>query len=168
MALGSDGRGRRRETDRRRYPSDLSDAQWRGAHAVIGGSTQSIHRDRADVRRVLDAINYRWRTGCAWRMLPHDFPPWQTVYRYFRRWRREGRLTELRDVVLRPRVRDAGRDQFEHSDWNRADVEAISALDRTRGHWPGAACGCTGRGDRALAGVPQPGRSGSASGRCGR
>ena len=43
-----------------------------------------------DVREVLNAIAYLLRTGCAWRLLPHDFPPWPTVYDYFRRWRLDG------------------------------------------------------------------------------
>jgi putative transposase len=49
---------------------------------------------------VVNAVNYRWTTGCAWRMLPHDFPPWETVYTYFRDWRRNGTLPELRTICL--------------------------------------------------------------------
>ena len=52
------------------------------------------------VREVLNAINYRWRTGCTWRMLPHDFPAWATVYAYYRQWRTVGVLAELRAVLM--------------------------------------------------------------------
>lgn len=52
------------------------------------------------MREVVNAMNYRWRTGCTWRMLPHDFPAWATVYAYFRQWRRDGRLPEIRALLL--------------------------------------------------------------------
>lgn len=85
----------------RRYPSDLTERQWEAARRVIAATEDVGRRERCDLRRIMDAVNYRWRTGCSWRMLPHDFPPWQSVYRHFRHWRRAGRLTELRDLLLR-------------------------------------------------------------------
>jgi len=45
---------------------------------------------KADKRQIVEAMLYFLRAGCAWRLLPHDFPPWQTVYYYLRRWEREG------------------------------------------------------------------------------
>lgn len=103
---------------RRRYPSDLTDEQWRRVARIIDphGLT-SMASDRAEkpaeeeapgrgrprvvsMREVVNAMNYRWRTGCTWRMLPHDFPAWATVYAYFRQWRRDGRLSEMRAVLL--------------------------------------------------------------------
>jgi putative transposase len=61
-------------------------------------------------RRIIEAILYLDRAGCAWRSLPSDFPPWQTVYGYFAAWRDDGTLTRLHDA-LRARVRTAaGRD----------------------------------------------------------
>jgi transposase len=56
-----------------------------------------------DLRDVIDALNYRWHTGCPWRMLPHDFPPWGTIYTYARHWAREGVLPEIRDALVRRR-----------------------------------------------------------------
>jgi transposase len=58
------------------------------------------------VRRIVEAILYLDRTGCAWRYLPGDFPPWQTVYGYFAAWRDDGTLTRLHDE-LRAQVRAA-------------------------------------------------------------
>src|SRR6516165_6246480 len=92
----------------RRYPSDLTDAQWQviAAHLprhVPGG------RGRPRIwpaRRIVEAILYLDRTGCAWRYLPSDFPPWQTVYGYFAAWRDDGTLARLHDV-LRDQVRAA-------------------------------------------------------------
>src|SRR5215469_14829382 len=96
----------------RRYPSDLTDAQWQviAAHLpryVPGG------RGRPRIwpaRRIVEAILYQDRTGCVWRYLPGDFPPWQTVYGYFAAWWDDGTLTRLHDA-LRAQVRAAsGRD----------------------------------------------------------
>ena len=100
---------------RRRYPSDLTDAQWdRACRVLATGDPRSAAADEENadepagrgrprtvsVREVLNAINYRWRTGCTWRMLPHDFPAWATVYAYYRQWRTGGLLAELRAVLL--------------------------------------------------------------------
>jgi putative transposase len=55
-------------------------------------------------REIVNAIAYWLRAGCAWRLLPHDFPPWQTVYHYWRQWRDEGRWEQIL-TVLRERER---------------------------------------------------------------
>jgi putative transposase len=94
---------------RRRYPSDLTDAQWARLEPLLP-TVRPGGRPRAHpLREVIDALRYVLRGGIAWRALPHDYPPWQTVYHYFRSWRRDGtweRLNdELRELV---RVR-AGR-----------------------------------------------------------
>jgi putative transposase len=67
--------------------------------------SQSPGRPRVyPLREILDAIFYVLRSGCAWRLLPHDFPPWKTVYHYFRAWRLSG-LWERMHAALRKRVR---------------------------------------------------------------
>ena len=76
------------------------------------------------------------RTGCAWRHLPHDFPPWQTVYRYFRRWRDDGTLNRVHDA-LRDRLRDAdGRDPMASA--GIIDAQSVTGADtvaaQTRGY----------------------------------
>jgi transposase len=90
------------------YPSDLTDAQWqviaRLLPAVVPGRRG---RPRIwPVRRIIEAILYLDRTGCAWRYLPADFPPWQTVYGYFAAWRDDGTLARLHQE-LRAQVRAA-------------------------------------------------------------
>ena len=69
-----------------------------------------IGRPRLHSRRtILNSIFYIVRSGCAWRLLPHEFPPWQTVYHYFRRWRLDGTWERIH-TALRERVRvQAGR-----------------------------------------------------------
>ena len=75
---------------RRAYQSDLSDAEWSCLEPHLPAS-KSYGRPRLhSTREVLDAILYVLKSGCAWRLLPHDFPPWRTVYHYFRSWRLSG------------------------------------------------------------------------------
>jgi len=81
----------------RRYPSDLSHAEWEVIEPLLPGP---CHRGRPLVharRVIVNAILYVNRTGCAWRYLPSDFPPWRTVYGYFARWRDDGTLQLLHD-----------------------------------------------------------------------
>jgi len=58
----------------------------------------------------MDAIRYRTRTGTAWRLLPHDFPPWSTVFKCYQRWTREGVLDAIHDTLRRTVRRAAGRE----------------------------------------------------------
>jgi len=94
---------------RKAYPSDLSDAAWAKIEPVL--PKQRTGRPRAHrPREWLDAIWYVLRGGIAWRALPHDFPPWQTVYSYFRMLKRGGLWEQLTDA-LREQVRQkAGRE----------------------------------------------------------
>ena len=92
----------------RGYPSDLTDAQWQVIASYLPPG-QPGRRGRPLVwprRLIVEAILYLDRTGCAWRYLPADFPPWQTVYGYFAAWRDDGTLARLHDV-LRAQVRTA-------------------------------------------------------------
>jgi transposase len=98
------------------YPSDLTEAQWAlieplvPAHSTRGKGTRGGRPLKYSRRRIVDAILYVDRTGCSWRQLPHDFPPWETVYFYFQRWAADG-TTDRIHVALRDAVRDAaGRD----------------------------------------------------------
>lgn len=96
---------------RRPYPSDLSDAQW----AYLAPRLPPVRpggRPRAHpLREIVDAIRYVLRGGIAWRALPHEYPPWQTVYHSFRAWRVDGTWERLNDE-LRELVRErAGRNR---------------------------------------------------------
>ena len=86
-----------------KYPSDVTDAQWRLIRRLIpvypGGRPRTT-----DLRDVVDAICYVLRTGCQWRFLPKDFPPKSTVWRYFDEWRHNGTLEDIHDR-LREKVR---------------------------------------------------------------
>ncbi|MEJ7816933.1 MAG: transposase, partial [Rubrobacter sp.] len=78
-------------TDRREsrssYPTDLTDAEWHQIVPHLPDKNLCGRPRKHPVREVLDAIFYVIRGGCAWRLVPHDFPPWGTVYYWFRQWR---------------------------------------------------------------------------------
>lgn len=92
------------------YPSDLTNAEWRWIEELIppevGGGR---HRD-TDMRAVVNGILYLLRSGCSWRMLPKEYPPWSTVYEYFRQWRMDGTLTRMHDALRRQVRIEAGRE----------------------------------------------------------
>lgn len=91
---------------RRRYSTDLTDAQWELAAPVLHQFHPAQHWNREHaLREVLDALFYKLRTGCQWRNLPHDLPPWSTVHYYYRTWRRSGLFARL-NAVLREQVRE--------------------------------------------------------------
>lgn len=92
--------GARGDRDRLRYPSDLTDGQWERVRPLVDRADPGRNGRDTDLRAVLDAVSYRWRTGCSWRMLPHDLPPWKTVYGHFRRWRKGGVLGEIRGRLI--------------------------------------------------------------------
>lgn len=95
---------------RKPYPSDLTEEQWRLVRrrippALAGGRSRTV-----DIREVVNGVLYLNRTGCSWRQLPHDFPPWGTVHYYYRRFRLDGTWKKIHDA-LREKVRgEDGRD----------------------------------------------------------
>lgn len=98
---------------RKPYPSDLSDAEWQ----LVDGSFPTrnpglVGRPREhDFREIVNAILYLVRTGCQWRHLPHDFPPYTTVSDYYHQWRKNGLLEQL-EASLRRAIRlAAGKEE---------------------------------------------------------
>ena len=81
------------------YPSDLTDKQWQKAEPFFARSDPRGARSKYPKRRVVEAVLYRLREGCRWRALPHDFPPWDTVYDHWRRWKKRGLWQEAVAVL---------------------------------------------------------------------
>lgn len=97
--------------NRASYPSDLSDAQWKTIEPFLppakpGGRPRSV-----DMREILDGIFYVLRSGCAWRLLPHDLPVWSTVYDYFRKFRKQGVWQTIHDALRALVRKDQGREE---------------------------------------------------------
>ncbi len=89
---------------RKTYHTDLSDSEWARIEPHLP-VPKAVGRPRVHPpREILNAIFYVLRSGCAWRLLPHDFPPWKTVHHYFRIWRIDG-VWERLNAALRERLR---------------------------------------------------------------
>lgn len=91
---------------RRSYPSDLTDEEWSAVKDVMPEPVwfENLQQPQHSAREMLNAIRFRTRTGIAWRSMPHDFPPWQTVARRYYTWRDEGVFDAMHD-----RLRDLVR-----------------------------------------------------------
>lgn len=94
----------------RRYPTDLTDEEWERVRPLLPRPARRGRRPSVDLREILNAIRYMARAGVGWRMLPHDFPPWQTVYWWFRRFVRRLLFRTLHDVALMLDRERAGRE----------------------------------------------------------
>jgi len=95
---------------RKAYPTDVSDAQWAIIDPLIPAAKRGGRRRTVCMREVINAIFYLLRSGCAWRMLPHDLPAWQTAYGYFRSWRDEGVWEAINDALREAVREEAGRE----------------------------------------------------------
>jgi putative transposase len=93
--------------DRHPYLTDLSDDEYAVLEPYLPGPKPTGRPRVRPVREILNGIWYVVRSGCHWRLLPADFPPWQTVYHYFRTWRLDG-TWERMHTALRERLRQAG------------------------------------------------------------
>lgn len=89
---------------RRRYPTDLPDAQWAILEPLVPAVRPGGRPAKHARREIVDAMLYVLRGGISWRSLPHEYPPWQTVYAYFRAWRDDGTWERIA-ATLRERVR---------------------------------------------------------------
>lgn len=118
--------------DRSSYTTDLSDAQWHRIEPLLPAARHYGRHRKHEMREILNAIFYVLRSGCAWRLLPHDFPPWQTVYYYFRRWTREG-IFESMNLALRKAVRVASCREEEPS---AAILDSQSVKTTEKGGYP--------------------------------
>jgi transposase len=102
-------RARQAAFERRRYPTDLTDAEWAQVEPLLPRPAKRGRRPGVDLREILNAIRYLARAGCGWRMLPTDFGPWQTVYWWFRRLVRRLLFRTIHDIALMLDRERAGR-----------------------------------------------------------
>lgn len=112
---------------RQAYPSDLTDGQWSVIEALVPAVRSGGRPGKHPRREIVNAILYVVRSGCSWRQLPHDFPPWATVFWYFKQWRADGTVDRIHDR-LRAQVRDgAGRDPMASA--GIVDAQSVKAVD---------------------------------------
>jgi len=84
----------------KRYPTDLTDEEWERIDPLLPRPGRRGRKPSVDLREILNAIRYMARSGGGWRMLPKDFPPWQTVYWWFRRFVRLLLFRTIHDIAL--------------------------------------------------------------------
>ncbi len=101
----------KRREERKRYATDLTDAEWARLEPLVPapkpkGKGRPLTYDR---REIVNALLYLARSGCSWRMLPHDLPPYRIVYWYFFHWRNEGLFESINDTLRREVRIQAGR-----------------------------------------------------------
>lgn len=114
---------------RKAYPTDLTDQEWHVLEPLVprlSGWGRPADHDR---REIVNAILYVLRTGCQWRALPHDLPPWKTVYTYFRTWRRDGTWKRIHDRLRKQLRRAEGR----HPEASAAILDSQSAKTTEKG-----------------------------------
>ena len=89
------------------YPSDLTDEQWKLLEPLLPKRAHTGRKGKYELREIVNAIFYLLRSGCTWRMLPRDLPPWQVVYWHFAKWRANGVWQRINDTLRAElRVRD--------------------------------------------------------------
>ena len=111
------------------YPTDMNDAQWEVISRLIPPAKKGGRPREVDMRSLLNGIFYAVRAGCAWRMLPKEYPPWQTVYYYFARFKRDGTWQRIHDL-LRTRVRHK---QGKHKQPTAAIIDSQSVKTTEKG-----------------------------------
>ena len=95
--------------ERRAYPSDLTDAQWQIIEPLLPSPKPGGRPRTTNLREVVNAVFYLSRSGCSWRMLPHEFPPWGTVHYYARCWRLDGTWERVMDALREQVRKESGR-----------------------------------------------------------
>ena len=100
----------RKKPGRRGYATDLTDGQWALIAPLIPDACPGGRPRKAPARELVNAILYFLRAGMAWRLLPHDLPPWQTVYYYLRRWQHEGGWSRVHHALVMADRERVGRE----------------------------------------------------------
>ena len=91
------------------YDTDLSDEEWGELQPLLPKARRGGRPRSTDPREVMNALLYLAKTGCQWRLLPHDFPPWKTVYHYFFIWSLDGTWKQIHGFFYRKARRADGR-----------------------------------------------------------
>ncbi len=96
---------------RKTYPSDLSDSEWNLIKPLLPKPKGLGHPIEVDFREILNGVFYVQRSGCQWEMMPHDLPPYTTVYKYFQKWQRCGLWQQMYDKISQQLHSELGKDE---------------------------------------------------------
>ena len=112
---------------RKPYPTDLKDNEWKVIANYFPNNKKTGRPKEHSNRELVNAMMYLLRSGCSWRMLPHDFPKWQTVYHYFNLWSNENLFEEI-NSKLRADLRELeGREEL--SSAGIIDSQSVKTVD---------------------------------------
>ncbi len=114
--------------ERKPYPSDLSDSEWEILKPLLPQPKGFGHPVEVDFREILNGIFYVQRTGCQWEMMPHDLPPYSTVYGYFKKWQRKGIWQQMHDEIRHKLRKKLGRE--EDSTVAIADSQSVKTTEK--------------------------------------
>jgi len=103
-------REQRMSDTRKGYPSDLTEAEWEKLEPFIPPIAEDATHVIYERKEIVNAIFYVLRSGCPWRMMPHDLPNWSTVYDYFRQWRQDGTWDQVLAALRREVRQREGRE----------------------------------------------------------
>jgi len=103
--------GEEEMSDRKAYPSDLTDAEWEILEPLIPALCADAVHVKYTRREIVNAILYVLRSGCPWRLLPNDLPAWGTVYDYFRQWQKQGVWDQVLEALRKQKRKKQGRDE---------------------------------------------------------
>jgi len=116
---------KRNKSKVKRYPADLNDKKWRIINPLLLKALSGGRPREVSLRKIINAIFYITRGGCAWRLLPHEFPVWQTVYGYYSYWKKDKTWQRIHNT-LRAKVRQkAGR--HKHPTAGSIDSQSVKA-----------------------------------------
>lgn len=124
---------KRNKSKVKRYPTDLNKKKWSIIEPLLPKALPNGHPRVVSLKQVVNAILYITRSGCAWRLLPHEFPAWQTVYGYYRRWTKDKTWLRVHDT-LRAKVRQKAK-RHKHPTAGSIDSQSVktTALSGIKG-----------------------------------
>ena len=91
------------------YITDVTDTQWRIIEPFFTGENRGMHFSKHDKRKLVNAVLYLNKTGCQWRLLPNDFPPYTTVWSFYRRAKKSGLWEKIMDALVTKTRLDSGK-----------------------------------------------------------
>ena len=97
-------------SSRQHYSSDVTDAEWTLLQPLLPPARHDVRPRKYEQREIINAIRYLQRTGCSWRLLPHDLPPYRVVFYYFRLWQRTGVWEQVHAALHAQLRQKIGRD----------------------------------------------------------
>ena len=118
--------------EKKRYPSDLSHKQWKIIEPFIPPAKHGGRPRKHSMKDILDAIWYKVKTGCQWRQLPNDYPPWRTVYEYFNNWSLDDTWLVVHDEIVKLVRKKKGKTSFHQLQLLTANLSKLRLQEKTK------------------------------------